>query len=141
MGHLRFTSASSFSEGMLTLATNDGDVEVCGVLLASDLSNEGLGTDDVECGDTEQLLGVKDTSSLEDLGGDGYCGVDGVGNDEDVCLGAVLGDALDKALDDTGVDLEQVVTAHTGLACECQHEFGQLPIQSARSTYGEYPRG
>jgi len=28
----------------------------------------------------------------------------------------VLGDALDQALDDAGVDLEQVVTRHAGLA-------------------------
>lgn len=109
--------AEQRNDGLAGVTTNDGDVEVCGVLLASDLSNEGLGTDNIECGDTEKLLGVEDTSGLEDLGGDGNCGVDGVGDDKDVCLGAVLGNALNEALDNAGVDLEQIVTGHTRLAC------------------------
>ena len=99
------------------MTANDGDVEVLGVLLADDLGNEGLGTDNVECGDTEQLLGVEDTSGLEELGGNGDGGVDRVGDDKDVGLGAVLGDALNEALDDAGVDLEEVVTGHARLAC------------------------
>ena len=58
------------------MATNDGDVEVCGVLLASDLSNKSLGTDNVKGGDTKETLGVVDALGLEDLGGDGDGGVD-----------------------------------------------------------------
>jgi hypothetical protein len=108
--------AEQRNDGLAGVTTNDGNVEVCGVLLASDLSNEGLGADNVEGGNTEKLLGVEDARGLEDLGGNGNCGVDGVGNDKDVCLGAVLGNALDEALDDAGVDLEQVVTGHTRLA-------------------------
>jgi hypothetical protein len=72
------------------VSTNDWNVEVGRVLLASDLGNEGLGADDIEGGDTEQLLGVKDASVLEDLGGNGDGRVDGVGDDKDEGLGQCL---------------------------------------------------
>jgi len=98
------------------MSSNYGDVQLRWVLLASDLGNEGLGADDIEGGDTEELLGVEDTGLLQHLGGDGYRRVDGVGDDENVCLGAVLGDTLDETLDNAGVDLEEVVTGHAGLA-------------------------
>ena len=87
------------------MTANNGDVEVLGVLLASNLSNEGLGTDDVECSDTEQLLGVEDTSGLEDLGGDGNCGVDGVGDDENVSFWGYTCYRSGKVTDDGGVSL------------------------------------
>jgi hypothetical protein len=92
------------------------DVQVGGVLLASDLGDEGLGTDNIEGGDTKELLGVEDTARLEDLGGNGDCGVDWVGDDENVGLGAVLHNALDQALYDAGVDLEEIITGHARLA-------------------------
>ena len=44
--------------------------------LAGDLANEGLSTNDIEGGDTEKLLGVEDTSGLENFGSNGDCGVD-----------------------------------------------------------------
>src|SRR5690242_6180595 len=108
--------AEERDDGLARVTANDGNVEVGGVLLASYLCDEGLGTDNIECGDTEQLLGVEDTSGLEHLGGNRDCRVDWVGDDEDVGLGAVLGDALDETLDDAGVDLEEVVTGHARLA-------------------------
>jgi hypothetical protein len=84
---------------------------------ASDALDEGLGADNVEGGDTEQLLGVEDAGLGEDLGGNGHGAVDGVGDDEDEGLGAVLGDTLDQALYDAGVDLEEIVAGHARLAC------------------------
>jgi hypothetical protein len=102
--------------GLARVSTNDGDVQVARVLLASDFSYKGLSADDVQGGDTEELLGVEDACLLEDLGGDGNGRVDGVGDDEDEGLGAVLGNTLDEALDDTGVDLEKIITSHTRLA-------------------------
>lgn len=98
------------------MAANNGDVELLGVLLAGDGGDESLSANDVEGGDTEQLLGVEDTGLLEDLGGDGDGRVDGVRDDQDVGLGGVLCDALDEALDDTSVDLEKIITGHAGLA-------------------------
>ena len=53
---------------------------------------------------------------LEDLGGDGNGRVDRVGDDKYECFWAVLGNALDETLYDTGVDLEEIVTGHTRLA-------------------------
>ena len=58
------------------MSTNNGNVEVGRVLLAGDLSNESLSTDNVKSGDTEQALGVVDTLRLEDLGCDGNGRVD-----------------------------------------------------------------
>lgn len=94
-----------------------GMVVSWGVLGAGDLGDEGLGADDVEGGDTEEALGVEDTLGLKDLGGDGDGGVDGVGDDEDEGLGGDIGDDLDEALDDTGVDVEEIITGHSWLAC------------------------
>lgn len=98
------------------MSTDNGDVQIGRVFLAGDLSDEGLGTDDIESGDTKELLGVKDTSGLEHLSGDWDGGVNGVGNDENVGLGAVLCDTLDESLDNAGIDLEEIVTGHAGLA-------------------------
>lgn len=98
------------------MSTNDGDSQLVGLLLTSNGSDEGLGTDDVEGGNTEELLRVEDTGLFQDLGSDWDGRVDGVGDDEDVSLGGVLCDALDEALDNAGVDLEQVVTGHAGLS-------------------------
>ena len=80
-----------------------------------ELLGESLGTNNVKGGDTEQTLGVENTGVLEDLGGNGDGGVDGVGDDKDESLGAVLGDTLDQITDNAGVDLEKVITGHTGL--------------------------
>jgi hypothetical protein len=103
-------------DSLAGVTTNDGDVQVSGVLLASDLSDECLSTDDVEGGDTEEPLRVEDACLLEDLCSDRDGRVDGVGDDEDERLGAVLGNTLDEALNDTGIDLEEIVTGHTRLA-------------------------
>ena len=108
--------AEERDDGLAGVTTNDGDGELVGLLLAGNGSDEGLSADDIEGGDTEELLGVENAGLLEDLGGDGNGRVHGVGNDEDVGLGGVLCDALDEALDDTGVDLEEVITGHAGLS-------------------------
>lgn len=55
------------------------------------------------------LLRVVGASSLEHLGKDGDSRVDGVGDDEDKGLRAVLSDALGEITADAGVDLEEVV--------------------------------
>lgn len=98
------------------MATDDGDGKLRWVVLASDASDEGFGTDDIESSDTKELLRVEDAGGLQHLSGDGHCGVDGVGDDEDVCLGGIFGDAFDESLDDTGVDLEEIIASHARLA-------------------------
>lgn len=101
--------------GDARVATNDGDVLVLGVR-ALDLGNEARGTDDIEGGDTEELLGVVDTLGLEDLLADGDGGVDGVGDDEELGLGGRLGNSLGEVADNGGVGVEEIVTGHAGLA-------------------------
>jgi len=113
----RLGLAEEGNDGLAGVTANDGNDGLRGVLLASDALDEGLGTDDVEGGDTEELLGVELAGLLEDFGGNGDGAVHGVGDDEDKGLGAVLDNALDQALDDAGVDLEEVVTGHARLAC------------------------
>jgi hypothetical protein len=120
------------------VTTNDGNVQVSGVLLASDLSDECLGTDDIEGSNTEEPLGIEDACLLEDLCGDRDGRVDGVGDDEDERLGAVLGNTLDEALNDTGVDLEEIVTGHTRLACAL---VSMCYCSSRDLTYEEYRQG
>lgn len=101
--------------GDTRVATDDGDVLVLGVG-ALDLADEARGTDDIEGGDTEEALGVVDTTGLVDLGADGDGRVDGVGDDEEVGLGGGLGAGLGEVTDDGGVGVEEVVTGHAGLA-------------------------
>jgi hypothetical protein len=120
------------------VTTDDGDGGLAGVGLASDLGNEGLCADNIECGDTEQLLGVELAGGLEDLGGDGNSAVDGVGDDEDKGVGAVFGNTLHEVSDNAGVDLEQVVTGHARLACWWLVSAEASSCVSV--TYGEYQR-
>ncbi|RUP46486.1 LOW QUALITY PROTEIN: hypothetical protein BC936DRAFT_146904 [Jimgerdemannia flammicorona] len=53
---------------------------------------------------------------LENLGHNGDSGVDGVGDDQHESLGTELGGGGGEIPDDTGIDLEQVVASHAGLA-------------------------
>jgi hypothetical protein len=57
------------------MATDDGDVLVGGIG-ALDLRNKAGCTNNIECGDTEETLGVIDALRLEDLGSDRDGGVD-----------------------------------------------------------------
>lgn len=94
-------------DGSTGVTTNNDNV-LRGGVGALELGDEARGTDNVESGDTEHALGVVDTGSLEDLGGNGDGRVDGVGDDEDVCLGAVLSSSLGQVADDRGVGVEEV---------------------------------
>lgn len=114
----RLGQAEEWHNGVTRMTTDNGDVEFAGVFLSNDASDESLGTDDVKGGDTEQLLGVEDTSLLEDLGSDRDCRIDRVGNDGNGGLGGVLCDGNDEVFDDTGVDLEEVVSGHAGFTCD-----------------------
>lgn len=94
--------AEDRDNGDTRVTTDDGDVDVLGVGVL-DLTQESGGSDDIEGGNTEQSLLVKDTGLLENLGEDGDGRVDGVGDDENVGLGGVLGNCLGEVPDDRGV--------------------------------------
>jgi hypothetical protein len=111
-----FGLAEKRYDGLARVATNDRNGGLGRVLLAGDLSNEGLGSDNIESGHTEQFLGIKNTSGLEDLCGDWDSGVDGVGDDEEIGLGAVLGASLDEITNNASVDLKEIITGHARLA-------------------------
>lgn len=97
------------------VTTDNGDLGLRRVLLAGVFLSESLGANNVQGGDTEEALRVKDASALENLSSNRDGRVDRVRDDQDESLGAVLGNALDKITDDASVDLEQVVTGHTRL--------------------------
>jgi hypothetical protein len=53
-------------------------------------------------------FGVENTMFLEDLGDNGDCRVDGVGDDKDECFGSRRGDANSQVMNDASVDLPTV---------------------------------
>lgn len=118
--------AEQRNDGLARVTTNDRDGGLGRVVQAGELLSEGFGTDNIQSGDTEQALRVEDTGVLENLGGDGDGGVDGVGNDQSEGLGAELGDALDQITDDRGIDLEEVITGHTRLAYRIVESIDQF---------------
>jgi hypothetical protein len=86
-----------------------------GVLLARKLRNKRLSTNDVQSGDTEESLRVECVVCLENLGSDGDGRVHRVGDDEDASLGAKLGTSGSQVSDDTGVNLEEIISGHSRL--------------------------
>lgn len=94
--------AEQGDNGDTRVTTDDGHVDVLGVS-ALDLANESGSSDNVEGGNTEESLLVKDTGLLEDLGEDGDGRVDWVGDDQDEGLWRVLGNSLGEVSDDGGV--------------------------------------
>jgi hypothetical protein len=102
--------AEQRDDGLAGVATDDSDILV-GRVGALVLGDEARGADDVKGGDTEEAAGVVDAGLLQDLGGDGNGAVDRVGDDQDVGVGAVLGDRLGEVTDDRGVGVEQVLKA------------------------------
>jgi hypothetical protein len=107
--------AEEGNNGLARVTADNGNGSLGGVGQTRELLGEGLGANDIESGDTEQALGVEDASGLEDLGGNGDGRVDGVGDDQSEGVGAELGDTLGQVTDNAGIDLEEVVTGHTGL--------------------------
>lgn len=106
-----------WDNGLAGVATDDWNGGVLWVGRgAGQLRDKGLGADDIKGSDTEEALWVEDTGLLEDLGGDWNGRVDWVGDDEDEGLWCDLGDDLDKTLDNSGVDVEEIVAGHSWLA-------------------------
>mmetsp|Transcript_107308 Transcript_107308/g.218972 ORF Transcript_107308/g.218972 Transcript_107308/m.218972 type:complete len:222 (-) Transcript_107308:3-668(-) len=96
------------------------------------ISHEGLGTADVEGGHTEELLRVVDALLLQDLGGNGHCGVHRVRDDEDACIRAGLRTACDESLDNAGIDIEEVVASHAWLAGDTSGDHNHLATLQGR---------
>jgi hypothetical protein len=113
----RLGLAEKRNDGLSRVATNDWDSQILRILRAHDLSDEGFSTDDIEGGNTEEALGVEDSLGLEDLGGDGDGRVDRVRDDQNVGFGGDFSNDFDEAFDDTGVDVEEIITSHSWLAC------------------------
>lgn len=110
------------------VAANNGEVLLGGVGVL-ELGDESLGSDDVEGGDTEELLGVVLALGLEHLGDNGDGGVDGVSNDSDKGVRGVLTDGLGQVSHNGGVGVEQIVSGHAGLSGHTggdQHQLGAL---------------
>ena len=113
---LRVRKTEKRNDRLSRVTSDDRDGELGGIALARDRGDEGLSADDVQGGDAEQSLGIEGAGGFEHLGCNRDGGVDRVGDDEYVGFRSVLGHALDEISDDAGVDLEQVVAGHAGLA-------------------------
>ena len=139
-GERRLGLAEERDDGLSRMATNNRDVRLGWILLTRELLGESLRANNVQSGNAKETLGVKSTGLLQHLSGNWDGGVDRVRNDEDEGLGGVLGDTLDKVTDDACVDLEEVITGHTGLAWSLS-----VSMQRDRSgillTYGEFQPG
>lgn len=98
------------------MSTDNGNSRISRIPLTRELLRERLRAHDIQRRHAKQLLWIELASLLEYLCGDENGGIDRVGNDQDEGLRAVLDDAVDERLDDPGVDLEEVVAGHAGLA-------------------------
>lgn len=69
------------------MSSDDGDDEVRGGYTAGNLSGESRSANDIEGSHTKKFLGVEYILGFKDFSDDGDGGVDGVGDDEDECIG------------------------------------------------------
>lgn len=111
--------------GVSGVATNNGDGLLSGVS-GLNLRDEAGSSDDIQSGDTKDLLGVVDTLGLEDLGNNGDSRVDGVGDDADLGSRSKLSNALGQITDNGGIGVEQVITGHTGLSGDTSGDDNNL---------------
>jgi hypothetical protein len=95
------TTVTSISLGSLFLISprNRDDRTTSRVVTPNSLPSAPVDNDRI----SDSLLGVKDTLLLVDLGPDGDGRVDGVGNDTNVGVGAVLGTSESQISDDRSV--------------------------------------
>merc|ERR1719430_59809 len=90
-------------------------------------SNELVGADDIEGGDTEDLLGVVDAGLLVHLSSNRHSRVDWVGDDANHGIRTDLGSSSSQGGDNGGVGIEEVVPGHAGLPGDSSrddHDFG-----------------
>lgn len=97
------------------MTSNHSDVGFGGVG-ALDFTDKATGTNNVQRGNTKQTTRIVHTPFLEDFSNNGDGGVDGVGNNEGVCIRTVFSDGSGQVLDNGGVGVEQIITGHTGFA-------------------------
>merc|ERR1712079_914357 len=112
-------------DGGASVASNNGAVHLLRVD-SLESSNELVGADNVEGGNTKDLLGVVDTSLLVHLRGDGHSRVDRVGDDADHGVGAHLGRSGGKGGDDGGVGVEEIVPGHARLPWHTGRDHNDL---------------
>lgn len=130
----RGSLAKEGNDGLARVPANDRDLDLGRVLQAGIFLSEGLGTDNIQSGDSKEAFGVEDTVFLEHLSGDWDSGVNRVRDDEYKGLGAVLCDSRRQVADNTSIYIEKVVTTHARLACweEFESEEEQQLFYSCR---------
>jgi len=83
-------------------------------VVSENLSDESRSTDDIQCSNTKDLFCVKNAVFFEYLRNYGHSRVNRIGDDEDKRLGSRYSDSGRKITDDPGINLEQVISCHTG---------------------------
>lgn len=117
------------------VSTDNGDGLLSWVGLL-ELGNEAGSADDIEGGDTKELLWVVDTSVLEDLGNNWDGGVDWVGNDQDGGVWSGLSNGLGEVADDGSVGVEKIITFHAWLTWNTGWDENDLGILKGRAEAG-----
>lgn len=78
--------------------------------------DKGIGTTDIQSGDTAELGRIVDARRLQDFGGNGDGRIDRVGNNGQDGVGTKLRTTLHEGPDNARVRVEQIVPGHTGFA-------------------------
>jgi len=117
-------------DGHAGVTTEDGNFDCRSKReVVENLGEESGGSDDVEGGYTEESLGIKGATLLQNLGDNRDCRVDGVGDHKDKCFRAPLGDTLGQCSYNACIDLEQVIASHSwlsGYTSRDDDDFGPL---------------
>lgn len=123
--------------GNTGVSTDNGDGLLSWVGLL-DLGDKAGSADDIEGGDTEELLWVVNTGLLEDLGNDWNGGVHWVGDDQNGGVWRGISGGLGEVADDGGVGVEKIITGHAWLTWNTGWDENDLSIleSGAESRWG-----
>lgn len=124
-----------WDDGDTGVSTDNGDGLLSWVGLL-DLGDEAGCADDIQGGDTEELLWVVDTSLLEDLGNNWDGGVDWVGNDQDGSIWSGLSSGLGEVANNGGVGVEEIIAGHAWLTWNASWDENDLGILKGSTKTG-----
>ena len=116
------------NDGNTGVTSNNDNVLINWVGLL-DLGNESGSADNIESGNTEELLWVVNSLGLEDLSNDWNGAVNWVGNNEDFGIRGRLGSSLCEIANDGGVGVEEIIAGHAWLSWDTggdQDDLGTL---------------
>jgi len=103
-----FCLTKQWNNGLSGVSSHDRNNEVSGGVAGSDFCGESRSTHNVKSSNTEKSLWVENFMCFENFCDDGDSRVDGIGNDEDECVGTVCGDTLCQISNNPSVNFEKI---------------------------------